>query len=1215
VSFSGTERFEVMRPLGKGGMGQVYEAFDKRRQLSLALKVLQRESITGISQLKREFRAIAGLQHPHLIKLYDLYVDPQRVFFTMELVRGQELRQYLLGSLFVVHKETVSDEEDTQLVSENRPGTRNTRITPPLQDDGIQRLLPILPQLLGALDLLHRNKKVHRDLKPQNVIIDNKGILKLIDFGLLTHQGQSEGEELQGTPTYMAPEVIAGGEVTGAADMYSLGVMLYELFGGRPPFYGNTSEILQGHQQKEPTPLDLMAPRAEWEPLIFSLLSKDPSARPSAAELASKLEERFGRQSFRVIKKVNQEPLFVGRTKEKQLILDAAREVAQSGARGIILSGVSGCGKTALSREVALSLEREGWQYFSSRCFEREAVPFRAFDALLDELAYDLAGRKNIPMTGISARSKHALLHLFPVLSQIENLRESAVPSALDADPNTLRRTGMRAFAALLREIARERPMVIELNDLQWIDKDSAELFSCLFEAKPSVLFIGTTWEDGTAEGGALLPLLQEYPSPQMRTLRLGPLSFNELREMAQMAGAEVSNPILMRIYQEASSSPYWAWELLQSAKGERTLTLGKILSQKLDSLGATARSALEIVAAVGSRTSFSLIEKTSLLPAEELSRSLDELVRFRLLREAHSADGEDGYVPYHERTRLRVYETIPPEKQQELHAEIASNMELLGEAERAPGTCAEHWHLAGDDAKASVLALQAAKMARSTLALELAAELFSRAAQWSSDENLQAEAEAGMGEVLDKLGRGEEASACFLSASSRKQGEESAQLKVLSLDAGLRATDSIDYALKARELTEQLEQETEPWGADLALKAYAAFAQTTSIAFLSRDVDLAERYFEFAEISGKPSHQGVSRIIAAYVLSQRGDDNSRRLAVRFLEEVSSLLGAYEDPIAPALRGLAWGQLRLASGEHLAATGAFAEVIKLLKEKGHTTSRLLALAAAGQGKSLILQGNVKGARAVLEPLLHATARPELRASHLHIITTLAPLWGLLGEANEALALLSETNRWTSMPGVRLAFSARLAFAEINLFLSRPTRAREYLQPLWDEAAQWGVDEQPFERCELAILLAKTLLAEASQLMKRDAQGAQQKISKSMELLADPLETNSRRLHGEALFLMGIAKGKLNGPAAGLLWLERAVPVIELYGGPILLASALHARGVVRARSFSAGAHDDLTQAQGILEAIGIQNPTNAQNITLQDMTNDFGEDEETLVGD
>ncbi|MFC1806457.1 SUMF1/EgtB/PvdO family nonheme iron enzyme, partial [Planctomycetota bacterium] len=259
--------FELLGPLGKGGMGTVFKA----RQLSMdrlvALKILPRklaENQDFVVRFIREARSAAKLRHPHIVQAYDVGHAEGVYYFAMEYVDGEGLNAIL-----------------------QREG--------PLDP---QRALRLMRQVCSALVAAHKAGIIHRDIKPSNLMVDQNGDVRVTDFGLakraegdfeLTADGQTLG-----SPTYVSPEMASGKGVDARADLYSLGATFYHLLAGRPPFEGASfSELIVKHVNESPRALFLAAPNVDprFCRIIDCLLRKDPDARyPSAQALLEELE-------------------------------------------------------------------------------------------------------------------------------------------------------------------------------------------------------------------------------------------------------------------------------------------------------------------------------------------------------------------------------------------------------------------------------------------------------------------------------------------------------------------------------------------------------------------------------------------------------------------------------------------------------------------------------------------------------------------------------------------------------------------------------------------------------------------------------------------------------------------------------------------------------------------------------------------------------------
>src|SRR5688572_23652999 len=267
-------RYEVLAPLGAGAMGEVYYARDPELDRPVAIKVLTTSRATGLQleRFQREARAVARITHPHICTVYDVGQLDGVPFLVMELLEGETLAARLEHG--------------------------------PLPLD---RALGFAGQIAGALDAAHRKGVVHRDLKPSNVMLASGGV-KLLDFGLAklrelereeTVERSTQSLELTeqgtvlGTIPYMAPEQIAGGDADARTDIFALGVILYEMSAGRPPFEGRSRAGLMAAiltHQPEPLSSFRSGVPASLDRIVEKCLAKDPNDRwQSAADLAAAL--------------------------------------------------------------------------------------------------------------------------------------------------------------------------------------------------------------------------------------------------------------------------------------------------------------------------------------------------------------------------------------------------------------------------------------------------------------------------------------------------------------------------------------------------------------------------------------------------------------------------------------------------------------------------------------------------------------------------------------------------------------------------------------------------------------------------------------------------------------------------------------------------------------------------------------------------------------
>jgi serine/threonine-protein kinase len=260
-------------------MGIVYAAQDSELRRRVALKVLPRAAMADEERRRRfvrEARTAAAVSHPHLASVYDVGETDDTVFIAMELVHGASL------------------------------ATRITEAPFPIAE-----VLRIGLGIARGLGAAHRAGVVHRDLKPANVMLDAEGAAKIVDFGLAKLVLPASGADpraadlptqegkILGTPSYMAPEQARGERVGPSADVFSLGVVLYEMLAGRRPFTGATMmDVLVSVARDAPPPLSRRIPR-EIERVVFRCLAKDPAARPADGDVVAAALEAASRSAPR----------------------------------------------------------------------------------------------------------------------------------------------------------------------------------------------------------------------------------------------------------------------------------------------------------------------------------------------------------------------------------------------------------------------------------------------------------------------------------------------------------------------------------------------------------------------------------------------------------------------------------------------------------------------------------------------------------------------------------------------------------------------------------------------------------------------------------------------------------------------------------------------------------------------------------------------------
>src|SRR5271157_3535463 len=255
-----SERYELNHLIARGGMAEVYRAQDRLLERPVALKVLFPELSVDrsfVDRFRREARAAANLSHPNIVPVFDWGEDSGTYFIVMEFVDGRPLSSIL-------------------------------RTAGPLHPD---RAAEITADVAGALSYAHRHGVVHRDVKPGNVLITEEGIIKVTDFGIAravnTEESLTQTGAVMGTATYFSPEQAEGLGVDSRSDIYSLGVVLFEMVVGRPPFLGDSPvAVASKHVRDHPPAPRELNPQIPptFEAIILKAMAKDPDHRYATAE-------------------------------------------------------------------------------------------------------------------------------------------------------------------------------------------------------------------------------------------------------------------------------------------------------------------------------------------------------------------------------------------------------------------------------------------------------------------------------------------------------------------------------------------------------------------------------------------------------------------------------------------------------------------------------------------------------------------------------------------------------------------------------------------------------------------------------------------------------------------------------------------------------------------------------------------------------------------
>ena len=790
--FDSSARFTLVRTLGRGGMGAVFEARDAERNRIVALKVLANFGPKQLYLFKQEFRSLSNILHANLVPLHELLCEDDLWFFTMDVVQGETFLDHVRGGKpeesteatladATVEEDTVIPEAPTDLAD---VALVSAQVGPSLSELGPgseERLRQSLVGLTEGVMALHAAGKLHRDLKPSNVKVEPDGRVVILDFGLVTDLDmQRDGGQINivsGTIPYMSPEQGAGAPLTPASDWYALGVMLYEALAGHLPFSGSVSEVLRVKQSRDPLAVEELAAGlpADLADLCNALLNRDPSKRPEGEEIL----RRLGRSATAALESSSS---FAYRRVEtlvgRERLLDELHDsfmLARGGTPTLLhVQGRSGMGKSALMQAFLAKLtEQQSAIVLSGRCYERESVPYKALDPVVDSLTRVLLSFPSARVASVLPRHVRALTRVFPVLAQVETLANAVRTTEPTRDLREIRRRAFVALRELLGRLAQQLPVVLHIDDMQWGDMDSAMMLAELLrppDAPPVLLIL--SYRSENMEGSRVLSALATIRGGvERRELEVGVLSENDARRLALRHLEEDPERAKLASYiaRESGGIPFFVEELSRHASlvqfdgVQARPSMDGFTRHRVGRLSVPARTLLEAVAVAGQPVPQTIAFQAAGL-AEAPFEAVQALRVARLVR-THGSGSDDNVECYHDRIREAVGEGLKPDQKAGYHLRLAVALEPGGDAEAE--ALARHYREAGELRLAARYARAAAEQATRALAFDRAAALYRSCLEMGDWDSTDATSiQLDLADVLASAGRGAEASDAFLAAS-----------------------------------------------------------------------------------------------------------------------------------------------------------------------------------------------------------------------------------------------------------------------------------------------------------------------------------------------------------------------------------------------------------------------------------------------------------------
>ncbi len=677
-------RYQLLNKIGSGGMGTVYRAIDRLNAEQVALKQVSTptDQLVFLSRtddgdqrmgLAQEFRMLATLRHPNIISVldYGFGVDRQP-YFTMELL---ENAQNLLDA---------------------------GRDQPPAQKTSL------ILQVLQALTYLHRRGIIHRDLKPGNIMVVN-GQAKVLDFGLSIKHEQDghdsgSGGRTSGTLAYMAPENLSGEAVTESSDLYSVGIIAYELFMGRHPFRTEAlTSLIEDILKTQP---DVSSPQLDPRlgVVLSRLLAKSPSERyPNTVEaikaLAEATDQPVPAETIAMRESFLQAARLVGRDAELNQLSDALQQTIQGQGSTWLVGGESGVGKSRLLDELRTLAMVEGMTVLQGQATSETRFVFQLWRDVL---------RRLVLATDLSLLEEGVLQPLVP---DISTLKGHEVPDAPPLDPQaTLQRLLGVIEDVLYRQ---QQPLLIILEDLHWVG-ESLDILSRLSKSAPNrpLMIVGSYRDDERPDLPNLLP--------EAKLLKLQRLSQQNIAELSESILGEAGreNQIVNFLQRETEGNVFFLVEVMRALAEEvgqldaiahRTLPqhvfaggINQVVQHRLNRVAPESRPLLESAAVVGRELDLAVLRK--LAPQVNLDNWLTHCGEVAVL------EVQDGRWRFsHDRLREGLLNSLGDDQRRSLHSQVARSIEAAyADPAKLSGTLAYHWDQAGNDDKVAYYAILA---------------------------------------------------------------------------------------------------------------------------------------------------------------------------------------------------------------------------------------------------------------------------------------------------------------------------------------------------------------------------------------------------------------------------------------------------------------------------------------------------------------------------
>lgn len=744
-------RYRLLRTLGAGAFGRVFYAYDEEQSHPVAIKVLKNTRPNALLHFKREFRAIAELRHPNLVRVHQLVRDRDTWFIVMEMIEGVAFVPWMLLDRQTAPLPDGARDELTLRTAIITRTERQYRLqvqgsAAPLRHKApllsVERIQNYFYQLARGVHSLHQMHVVHCDLKPSNIIVTPEDRVVILDFGVVRHmlhlaaQNQDEGL-FAGTRNYIAPEVTPTSTPQTSFDWYAVGVILWQFLTGYP---ADHLEALKHTQRVE----FLRNAAAQFEDyrslfeLCIQLLEPTPSLRATYDDIERICAPKHAPNDTPPPSKQPPTAL-AGRADVLEILHNTWRAFHEGTPQTVLIEGSAGIGKTALCEAFLHEVQRHSasTRVLLAQCQNNESVGFRAFDEIVDGLTALIASMAPDDREETLHLCTPTLCQLFPVLRSLDPRLENPPPTdATSTDPRF-------ALRELLCHVAERCTMVIWIEDIDSADEDSLQWIGQIFTPalRPNAFLLITK--------NSRIPVTNdrfdiETLGYAIHRIPLKPIGNSAARELVKhwLPAADTAHEALVeRIVRISAGRPQMLHMLCLHTRDvhalEEEITGAALLAQRIAALSQNERDLLAVAAISSRPVPLNVFAFMTGQTVEALNHPLDALLDAFLIRHALIGDAQEFEI-VHEDVRQSVLYALEEDNIRALHTKLVRAAHEIPSFRMRPLTLLSHLLHAEDYPRAERAGRRFARIAERNGAYAAAAQIYQRLIDMARDQHVR---------------------------------------------------------------------------------------------------------------------------------------------------------------------------------------------------------------------------------------------------------------------------------------------------------------------------------------------------------------------------------------------------------------------------------------------------------------------------------------------